>query len=76
MGANDKLSKALYPDFVAAKAKNDSTGIKSDSADVASKTPKADTSTVKNPDTLGSNVTATAAPTNTAVLTKLDSFYP
>jgi SecD/SecF fusion protein len=75
MGANDKLSKALYPDFVAAK--KDTASTKADSAAVAAA--KTNSATAK-PDTIkaaDSNLTAsaaTAAPTNTAVLTKLDSF--
>ena len=68
MGANEKLSKALYPDFNL-NTKKDSTSTGADSAKVAANTPA-------TPDSLkGDSVKANpAVTTNTGVPTSLDSF--
>ncbi|MES2763713.1 MAG: protein translocase subunit SecDF [Bacteroidota bacterium] len=68
IGANDKLSKALYPDF---NLKSDTTKTATDTSKVAAITP----SVAPSDSTKASDTTATAAvKTNTAVPTALDSF--
>jgi len=72
MGANEKLSKALYPDFSIAKP-DSASAAKADSLKKAANTAVAatpDSSKVSD----STKLALTAAPTNTAVLTKLDSF--
>jgi SecD/SecF fusion protein len=73
IGANEKLSKVLYPNF---DLKADTTKTATDTTKVAAATPSttpADTLSAKN-DTLTNPVAATTTTTNSGVPTALDSF--
>lgn len=73
MGANDKLSKALYPDFIKAITKDTAKTTTPDTAKVAAKTPSV-APVAEDSSKIDTAKTVKVAATNTTVPTSLDTF--